>query len=97
MSEKKRKVFTSAFKAKVALEALREQKTSNQLAQEFSVHTAQVALWKKELLEKSSTLFDAARGPKPSELEDTEKLYAQIGRLKVELDFLKKRQGMSLS
>ena len=96
MSEKKRKVFSSAFKAKVALEAIREQKTINQLAQDYGIHATQIGIWKKELLNKSSVLFDTARGPKASETEDLEALYAQIGRLKVELDWLKKKQGMSL-
>ena len=94
MSEKKRKVFTSAFKAKVALDALREQKTINQLTQDHNVHATQIGQWRKELQDKSSTVFDATRGPKPSETDVLEKLYAQIGRLKVEVDWLKKKLGM---
>jgi transposase len=97
MSEKKRKVFSSSFKAKVAIDALREQKTVNQLAQDHGIHASQIGVWKKELLAKSAAVFDTARGPKPSETDDLEKLYAQIGRLKVEVDWLKKKLGMNLS
>ncbi len=58
MSESKRKNFTSGFKAKVALEAIRGVKTSNEIGQEFGVHPTQVGLWKKELQEQASSLFD---------------------------------------
>lgn len=63
MSEKKRKNFSSQFKAKVALEAIRGVKTVNGIAQEFGVHPTQVGLWKKELQDQAADLFDAKRGP----------------------------------
>ena len=66
MSESKRKNFSGDFKAKVALEALRGIKTVNEIGQEFGVHPTQVGLWKKELQEQASSLFDARRGPKPA-------------------------------
>ena len=56
MSEKKRKIFSGEFKAKVALEAIRGIKTVNEIAQEFEVHPTQVGLWKKELQEHHSWL-----------------------------------------
>lgn len=94
MSEKKRKSFSSEFKAKVALEAIQGIKTLNEIGQEFGVHPVQVGKWKKELQEQASSLFDAKRGPKPVDPSaDPEKLYTEIGRLKVELDWLKKSQG----
>lgn len=65
MSETKRKIFTGEFKAKVALEAIRGIKTVNEIGQEYGVHPTQVGLWKKELQEHASGLFDAKRGPKP--------------------------------
>lgn len=97
VSEKKRKVFSGEFKAKVALEAIRGVKTVNEIAQEFGVHPTQVGRWKKELLEQAGSLFEAKRGPKPvDESASPERLYSEIGRLKMELDWLKKKSGISL-
>jgi transposase len=97
VSEKKRKIFSSQFKAKVALEAIRGVKTVNEIAQEFGVHPTQVGLWKKELQEQAALLFDAKRGPKPvDQSASPERLYSEIGRLKMELDWLKKKSGISL-
>ena len=94
MSEKKQKSFSSEFKAKVALEAIQGIKSLNEIGQEFGVHPVQVGKWKKELQEQASNLFDAKRGPKPVDPSaDPEKLYTEIGRLKVELDWLKKKSG----
>jgi len=96
MSETKRKLFSGEFKAKVALEAIRGIKTVNQIAQDFGVHPTQVSLWKKELQGQASNLFDAKRGPKPIDsLSSPERLYSEIGRLKMELDWLKKKSGIS--
>jgi len=96
MSETKRKNFSGEFKAKVALEAIRGIKTVNQIGQEFGVHPTQVGMWKKELQEQASGLFDAKRGPKPADPSASpERLYSEIGRLKMELDWLKKKSGIS--
>ena len=99
MSEtKKRKVHTAEFKAKVGLEALRGVKTINEIGQEYGVHPVQVGQWKKEIQEQAKTIFEGKRGPKPvAEHRTSEQLYSEIGRLKVELDWLKKKSGMSLS
>lgn len=97
MSEKKRKVFTGAQKAKVALEAVKGMKTINEIAQEHSVHPNQVSQWKKELLENAGSLFEGKRGPKPTNAESNpDRLYAKIGQLNMELDWLKKKSGISL-
>jgi transposase-like protein len=97
MSEKKRKLFSSQAKAKVALEAIRGAKTVNEIAQEFGVHPTQVGLWKKELQDQAESLFAGKRGRKPvDEGASTERLYSEIGRLKMELDWLKKKSGISL-
>ena len=97
MSEKSRKSFTSHHKAKVALEAIRGTKTANELAQEFSVHPTQVGQWKKELVAQASSIFDTKRGPKVDDPStSTERLYSEIGRLNMELDWLKKKSGMGL-
>ena len=99
MSEtKKRKVHTAEFKAKVGLEALGGMKTINQVGQEYGVHPVQVGLWKKAIQEQAKTLFEGKRGPKPTAAHrEPELLYSEIGKLKVELDWLKKKSGMSLS
>ncbi len=97
MSEKKRKIFSSQFKAKVALEALGGIKTVNEIAQEWGVHPTQVGLWKKELPQQASFLFDTKRGPKAMDPSASpERLYSEIGRLKMELDWLKKKSGINL-
>jgi transposase-like protein len=96
MSEKNRKNFTSQYKAKVALEAIRGIKTLNEIAQEFAVHPTQVGEWKKALLAQASGIFDGKRGPKPVDPSASpERLYSEIGRLKMELDWLKKKSGIN--
>jgi len=90
---RKRRVFGSAFKARVALAAARGEKTTAQLAAEFGVHAGQVTAWKKQLLEHVADLFEDGRR-KQSDTEsavDEQELYAQIGRLKVEVEWLKKK------
>jgi transposase-like protein len=97
MSEAKRKTYTAAFKAKVGLEAIRGVKTVNELGQQYGVHPAQVGQWKREIQEQAETLFVKKRGPKSDAGPgDAERLYSEIGRLKVELDWLKKKSGLSL-
>jgi transposase len=98
MSElKKRNVPTAEFKAKVGLEAVRGVKTINEISQMYGVHPTQVGLWKKEILEQAKTLFEGKRGPKPvAAHQEPDLLYGEIGRLKVELDWLKKKSGISL-
>ena len=98
MSEaKKRKVHTPEYKAKVGLEAVRGLKTINEIGQEYGVHPVQVGQWKKEIQEHAKTLFEGKRGTKPiAEHREPELLYSEIGKLKVELDWLKKKSGISL-
>jgi len=96
MSESKRKIFTGKQKAKVALEAIKGAKTINEIAQEFGVHPTQVSQWKKDLLENAGSLFEGKRGPKPVNAQsDPDRLYAKIGQLNMELDWLKKKSGLS--
>ena len=93
----KRKAFTSKFKSKVAIEAIKGHKTINELAAEFGVHATQINQWKKQLLEGSEDIFSKGRKQQAaSHEEDKDKLYNQIGRLKVEVDWLKKRRGTSI-
>ncbi|MGT2434178.1 IS3 family transposase (plasmid) [Cupriavidus basilensis] len=97
MSEvKKRKVHTAEFKAKVGLEAVRGVKTISEIAQTYGVHPVLVGQWKKEILERAGALFEIKRGPKPAEDKSGEdRLYGEIGRLKMEVDWLKKSWGIS--
>ena len=97
MSESKRKVFTGAQKAKIALEAVRGIKTINEIGQDNNVHPTQVSQWKKELMDNAGSLFDVKRGPKLTNTQnDPDRLYAKIGQLNMELDWLKKKSGLSL-
>ena len=98
MSErKKRKVYSPEFKAKVGLEALKGIKTVNEIGQEYGVHPVQVGQWKKAIQEQASRLFEGKRGPKPvAEHQQPDKLFSEIGKLKMELDWLKKKSGISL-
>ena len=90
----KRKRHSAEFKAKVALEAIKELKTRNQLATEFDVHPVQISNWKKELLQNVSSIFSNKQARTEAEHEDEKsRLYEQIGRLQMELDWLKKKTG----
>jgi transposase-like protein len=98
MSEaQKRKVHNPELKAKVGLEAVRGLKTINEIAQEYGVHPVQVGQWKKAIQEQAKSLFEGKRGPKPVvEHQRPEQLYSEIGKLKMELDWLKKKSGINL-
>ena len=87
MKQKRRK-FSGAFKAKVALEALKERETLAELSKRFEVHPNMISKWKQEFLERSGEIFDK-KSDADSEV-DPEKLYAKIGQLEIENDFLKK-------
>jgi len=97
MAKQKRNTHSPEFKAKVALEAVRGVQTVNEIAQQYEVHPVQVSQWKKALLAESASVFEKKHGPKPkAEFETDEKLYGEIGRLKMELDWLKKKSGINL-
>jgi transposase-like protein len=93
----KRKTHTAAFKAQVALAAVRGDKTVNELAAQFGVHPTLIHGWKKQLLAGAEAVF--AGGAKATALGDdkTPELYEQIGRLKVELDWVKKTTAAKLT
>lgn len=85
-----RRKFSSAFKAKVALEALKERRTLSELSKEFELHPNQISQWKKEFLAASSSIFDSSKESSKQPEVDTDKLYTKIGQLEMERDFLKK-------
>lgn len=87
-----KKNHDAVFKAKVALEAVKGEKTIAQIASEYGVHPNQIGQWKKRLLEDLPGLFSDRRRKEEKEgAAETDELYRQIGQLKVELDWLKKK------
>jgi len=87
-----RKGYEAAFKAKVALEALKGEKTLAQLSSELGVHANQIRQWRKQLLDELPKLFSDRRRKGEQEKDDLiSELYRQIGQLKVEVDWLKKK------
>lgn len=90
---KKRQPRSASFKAKVALAALRERETVGELAKRYSVHPTQVHQWKKRLLQAASEVFEnGAAGREQADREAHEaELFEQIGRLNMELEWVKKK------
>ena len=92
----KHRKFSADLKAKVAVEALKGQRSVQEIASNYSVHPSQVTSWKKQLLDFSPDAFSSGhvRSDEAGEQLRNE-LYAQIGKLKVELDWLQKKSGLS--
>lgn len=99
MTKQSRRKFSAEFKARVALEAVKNEKTLAELGYQYEVNPVTISKWKAEFLERMSTIFENGTSKKSKEKSpDLEQLYAQIGQLKVENDFLKKsvrRLGIS--
>jgi len=92
-----RKKHDAAFKAKVAIEAIKEQRTISEIASDYKVHPNQVGQWRKQALEELGDIFSKPKKKKDEKqaAEDLKaQLYQQIGQLKVELDWLKKKSGL---
>jgi transposase-like protein len=88
---RKRRSFSAQFKFKVALEAVRETKTLNELASEHGVHPNQITRWKQQLLNDGAEIFSHNAKHQQNGQEVESDLYEQIGRLKMELEWLKKK------
>lgn len=98
MNKRTRRKFSADFKAKVALDAIKNQKTLAQLSEHYEVNPITISKWKAEFLENAASVFSGTHVVQSEDSPEVEKLYAQIGQLKVELDFLKKsakRLGIS--
>ena len=93
----KRITYQASFKGKVALAALKENKTLSELAQDFKIHPAQITKWKTQVVQGVAELFEDGRKKKMAPEVDIETLYAQIGKLQSQLEFLKKKTGMDNS
>ena len=90
---RKRRSFSTVFKAKVALAAARGDRSTAELASKFGIHTSQVTAWKKLLLSGAPELFADGRSLKAESSAAEQELYEQIGRLKMEVEWLKKKSG----
>jgi len=94
MEKKSRRKFNAEFKAKVVLEALKERSTVEELGKKYEIHPNQIHTWKKEFLNNASIVFSTGEKRMEDKMlheEEREKLYAQIGQQKVEIDWLKKK------
>lgn len=83
------------FKAKVALEAYKEEKTSAELASQYQVHPGLIRNWKALLMKGAPELFNSSAHSEKDQAELIEQLYKKIGKLEVELDWLKKKSGLT--
>jgi transposase-like protein len=93
--KQQRKKHSGAFKAKVALEAVKAGRTLNELAGHFEIHPSQVVQWKQQLVAGASDLFSGGRDRDAAqEAQLRDRLYQQIGQMKVELDWLKKKHEL---
>ena len=93
---RKRRTFTAEFKAKLAVEAIRERQTLAELAAQHQVHPNQITQWKKQLMETLPEVIGRRREQSAEEHQElVDRLYQQIGQLKVELDWVKKKSGIT--
>lgn len=93
---RKRKQYSATFKAKVALEAIKGQRTIQEISSTFGVHPHQVGQWKRQALEQLPEVFSSGRSQAERADEELKaELYQQIGQLQVELEWLKKKSGLS--
>lgn len=93
----KRRTLSAEFKKKVAIEALREQRTINEIAAEYQIHPVQVCQWKKELIDGAASVFENPKKAKKNlafQEQQEAVLQQKIGQLTVEIDWLKKKLGL---
>ncbi|BDD12383.1 transposase (plasmid) [Fulvitalea axinellae] len=87
-----RRKFSAKFKAEVAIEALKERETTQDLCRRYDLHATQISQWKNEFLQRSASVFEGHKEKKENEKAEkaTDQLYSKIGKLEMENDFLKK-------
>lgn len=90
---KKRKQYPKEFKARVALEAIKESKTISELSSEYEIHSVMITKWKKQLQENIADIFIRKNEQEPDDKQLIENLYKQIGKSQVENEWLKKKLG----
>jgi transposase-like protein len=91
--KRSRKKFSAAFKSKVAIEALKEQMTIQELSNKFEVHPNQISIWKSEFLKNALTVFEKNKTTSADPDTEKDKRYKVIGQQKIQIDFLKKVLG----
>lgn len=91
MEKRTRRKFSSEYKTKVVIEALKERQSLEELAKKYELHPNQIGIWKKEFLSKAVNVFDGNSATAEDDSIEKEKLYAQIGRLQYENSWLKKK------
>jgi transposase-like protein len=95
MKKRQRKTYTTEFKVKIALEAIKGQRTISEIASHYGVHPNMVTQWKKQVIESLPDVFSTRRERVAEDQESLKaQLYQQIGQLKVELDWVKKKAGL---
>ncbi len=88
----KRKNYTSGFKTKVVLEAIQERETIQEIGQKYEIHPNQISTWKTRFLSGASSVFEKGTGKGDTEKERDD-LFKKVGKLQMEVDFLKKAMG----
>ncbi len=91
----RRKKYNAEFKTKVAIAAIKGEETTSQIASRFGIHPGQVRQWKRQMLENAPLVFEKSRKKEKEQEILLEKLYREIGQLKVERDFLARKSGLS--
>ena len=91
----RRNRYSGIYKARVALEAIRGDKTWAELSEQYQIHPSQIVNWKSKLVHEAVRVFEDKRQKKKDKDVQVDELYRQIGQLKVELDWLKKKSGIN--
>ena len=87
--KRSRRKFSAAFKTKVVLEALKEQKTVQEISSEYQIHANQISQWKSQFLSNADKVFDSPSDAKSEAEQERDRLFKTIGEQKIEIDFLK--------
>ncbi len=89
-----KKKYNAKFKTRVAIAAIKGEETTNEIASRFGIHPGQVRLWKRQLLDNASVIFEKSKKKEKELSKHVQELYKEIGRLTVERDFLARKSGL---